>query len=346
MRIFILAVGDKRRASSRLRVWDHVDWLRAQGHEVLTDYVMPPEVQRITFYAGWRIFVRWPQWVWQFLRSDRVLIQETLLLAPLLWIKNWGKLRHVVFDFSDPVDTIGIGMRNRLQRLGFAVMTHGADHVIVENATYLVELRCRGIDASQFYGPVDVDRYQASARARMTSEKTVVRIGWTGSPGTLPFIAPLFPVLDSLASTHRIELMLVGVTSVDYHFNDLSVKTHKWTEQDEFELVASFNLGIFVLENTERAKRRGAGKLFIYMAAGVPFVASNLGIAADLMRESEVGIPVNTLKDWESVIDNALSNDLGGIDMPLKGIRYAASHMSYQVYRMKLAEILNITFAK
>jgi hypothetical protein len=64
------------------------------------------------------------------------------------------------------------------------------------------------------------------------------------------------------------------------------------------------------------------------------------------MRESEVGIPVNTLKDWESVIDNALSNDLGGIDMPLKGSRYAASHMSYQVYRMKLAEILNISFAK
>ncbi len=346
MKIFILAVGDNRRASSRLRVWDHVDWLRAQGHEVTTDYVMPPDVQRVTVDVIWRILVRWPRWAWKFLRADRVLIQETLLLAPLLWIKNWGKLRHVVFDFSDPVDTIGSGLRNRMQRLGFTAMTRGANHVIVENANYLAELRCRGIDASQFYGPVDVDRYQASARARMTCEKTVVRIGWTGSPGTLPFIAPLFPVLDNLAGTHRIELMLVGVTTVDYHFKDLPVKTLKWTERDEFELVASFNLGIFVLENTERAKRRGAGKLFIYMAAGVPFVASNLGIAADLMRESEVGIPVNTIKDWESVIDNALSTDLGGIDMAVKGSHYAARHMSYQVYRMKLVEILNISFAK
>lgn len=343
MKIFILAVGDKRRASSRLRVWDHVDWLRAQGYEVTTDYVMPPDVQRVTVVVVWRILVRWPQWAWQFLRADRVLIQETLLLAPLLWIKHWGKLRHVVFDFSDPVDTIGSGLRNRLQRLGFAAMTRGANHVIVENGTYLAELSCRGITTSQFYGPVDVDRYQIAARAQPTRDRSNVRIGWTGSPGTLSLISPLFPVLDGLADSHRIELMLIGIATVDYPFKNLAVDIRQWTEMDEFQLVPTFDLGLFVLDNLERSKRRGAGKLFIYMAAGVPFFASNLGIAADLMREAQVGYAANTPKDWEAVLDNALSSDLGRLEMASKGSHYAIRYMSYPVYRQKLAEILNIS---
>jgi hypothetical protein len=342
VKIFILAVGDKRRASSRLRVWDHVDWLRAQGHEVTTDYVMPPDVQRVTVNVVWRTLVRWPRWAWQFLRADRVLIQETLLLAPLLWIKSWGKLRQVVFDFSDPVDTIGSGLRNRLQRLGFAAMTRGVNHVIVENATYLAELRCRGIAASQFYGPVDVDRYQAAARAQPPRDRSVVRIGWTGSPGTLSFITPLFPVLDSLAGSHRIELMLIGVTAVEYNFQQLTVYTREWTEPDEFQIVPSFDLGLFALDSSERSKRRGAGKLFIYMAAGVPFVATHLGIARELLGLTAAGYPVDDMQAWIDVLTHAVKSTMDRRRISATAVSYAQKHMSYTAYRHHLIDVLMI----
>lgn len=342
MKIFVLAVGDRRRASSRLRVWDHLDWLRAEGHDVTSDYVMPPNVQRISVGVAWRIFSRWPVWAWKFIFADRVLIQETLLLGPLMLIKQWGKTRRVVFDFSDPIDTIGSGLRNRMQKLSFEVMTRGADHVIVENASYLTTLGRRGIKASQFYGPVDVDRYQASARDQLPRDKRIVRIGWTGSPGTLSFIAPLFPVLDSLASSYQIELMLLGVTSVDYSFKHLTVHARDWSESEEFHLVPSFDLGLFVLDGSETSKRRGAGKIFVYMAAGVPFIASNFGIAADLMLVSEVGFKVNTITDWNSVLDSAISNKSARLKMSGEGSKFAERCMSYSVYRMRLIEVLNI----
>jgi glycosyltransferase involved in cell wall biosynthesis len=342
MKIFVLAVGDRRRASSRLRVWDHVDWLREQGHDVTCDYVMPPNIQSITIGVAWRIFSRWPLWAWQFICADRVLIQEALLLGPLLWVKRWGKTRRVVFDFSDPIDTIGSGLRNRMQRLGFKVMTSGADHVIVENASYLTSLGGRGIKATQFYGPVDVDRYQACAREQPQQEKPIVRIGWTGSPGTLSFIAPLFPVLDSLACSHQIELMLLGVNSVDYSFKNLTVHVCDWSESEEFHIVPSFDLGLFVLDGSENSKLRGAGKIFVYMAAGVPFVASDLGIAADLMRVSEVGFKVNTDTDWKAVLDRVISDKSVRLDMSIEGCKYAMRCMSYSVYRMRLIEVLDI----
>lgn len=340
MKLFILAVGDRRRASSRLRVWDHVDWLREQGYDLTADYVMPPNAQRITIDVAWRILVRWPLWAWLFIRADRILIQETLILAPLMWIKSWWKSRHVVFDFSDPVDTIGSGLRNRMQQLGFVAMTHGSNHVIVENAAYLTALRGEGITVSQFYGPVDVDRYQAAGREQPPRDKSVVRIGWTGSPGTLYFITPLFPVLDNLARSHRIELMLIGVKAIDYSFQHLAVYTREWNEAEEFQLVPSFDLGLFVLDGSERSKRRGAGKLFIYMASGVPFVATNLGIAQDILKLMAVGYPVDDLRAWSSVLIQAINSTSERKSMSSIAVKYAQQNMSYSAFRHHLTAAL------
>jgi hypothetical protein len=340
MKIFVLAVGDRRRASSRLRVWDHVEWLRAKGYDVTIDYVMPPNITRVTVGVVWRIFSRWPRWAFQFFSADRVLIQETLLLGPLLWTKRWGKPRRVVFDFSDPVDTIGSGVRNRMQQLGFAVMTRGADHVIVENVAYITALRRRGINASQFYGPVDVDRYQASARDQPPRARQLLRIGWTGSSGTLSFIKPLFPVLDNLAKAHRIELMLIGIKDPHYRFKNLAVHTQEWSESLEFQLVPTFDLGLFMLNGDSRAKFRGAGKLFIYMAAGVPFVASNFGIAADIMKDSTSGFPVNSVSDWGFVLHKAITDSEERAIRASNAALVAKREMSYASFRSKLLEIL------
>lgn len=342
MKIFALAVGDRHRASSRLRLWDHLDWLRTQGHEVRSDFVMLPGVHKVTIGAAWRLILRWPYWAWQFLSADRILIQEALLLWPLLGIKRYGKARKVVFDFSDPVDTIGSGLRNRLQRLFFSAMIHGADHVVVENAIYLAELSSEGIATSQFFGPVDVERYQASAHSQPPRDKSVLRIGWTGSPSTLCYIKPLFPVLDQLAAVHRIELMLVGVTSVDYGFQNLEVLVRQWTEKAEIELVPSFDIGLFMLDDSERSKRRGAGKLFIYMAAGVPFIATDLGIAKELLRLAPVGYPVEELSLWYEALLYLVNAREDRRRMSAAAVSYAIRQMSYATYRQHLTNVLSL----
>lgn len=342
MKIFLLTVGDRSRASSRLRVWDHVDWLSSQGHRVIADYVMPPGVQRITWAVALRIITRWPIWIWQFLSADRILIQEVLLLAPVLVLKRLGKSRRLIFDFSDPVDTIGSGLRNRLQRLGFAAMTRGADHVQVENVAYQSDLRKCGLSVSQFYGPVNAARYRKSAnnQCKLDRQNDSLRIGWTGSPGTLTFIEPLFPILDDLARTYPIELMLIGVTRIDYRFSNLKVLPVRWTEDDEFKLVPSFDLGLFALGSDEKSKRRGAGKIFVYMASGVPFIASRIGIAIDVIRDSASGFSVPEPDEWRAVLERAFSGTAARREMAAKASHFAQARMSYEAYRAMLQENL------
>lgn len=340
MKVFAFAVGDRSRASSRLRVWDHIDWLRQQGHTVRTAHAMPIGAQRITLSVALFILGNLPRWCWNFFWADRVLIQESTFLSPIAWLRDLGKRRQLLFDFSDPVDTLGRGFGNRVQRAGFNAMTRHSTHVVVENLRYLTELQAQGVAASHWYGPVDVARYQVAAQSRSGhASRPVVRIGWTGSPGTISFIEPLFPALDALAATHAIELALIGAPPLNYRFEHLKVHILQWDEQAEFEQVPEFDLGLFVLDGSPKSLRRGAGKLFIYLASGVACVASDIGIAHDLMRDAQVGFAVGSPSAWPAVLERAVVSTQERMSMAERGVAYAREKIDYVGYRGLLSRV-------
>ncbi|MBD8620610.1 hypothetical protein IFT67_16940 [Sphingomonas sp. CFBP 13728] len=340
MKIFLLAIGARDRASSRLRIWDHVDWLRGQDKSVRADSLVPLGAKVISIQLVARIIARVPRWIAAFLWADAIVLQEVLLLSPLLLIKNLGKDRRVVFDFSDPVDRHGSGWKGYIRRAAFELIVRRADIVMVENRSYLDLLRGRARTCMHFYGPVDATRYGGTRAALLPRRHDApVRIGWTGSPGTYRFIAPLMPVIDVIARDHPIEVMLIGVAAIDYDFRHATLRLVAWDETTEFATVPTFDLGLFRLDDSEDALWRGAGKLFIYMAAGVPFLANDRGIARDLMAEAGVGFRVAGGADWETVLRNAVANRDARDRMATASLDRAAM-LSYEAYRATLMAAL------
>jgi glycosyltransferase involved in cell wall biosynthesis len=214
-----------------------------------------------------------------------------------------------------------------------------ADAVIVENRLYLDRLAPLASRALHFYGPVDATRY-AAARARLPAREGTLRIGWTGSPGTFPLIAPLLPAIDALARERPVELFLIGAGRIGHEFAHAKLVLAEWQEDSEFDLVPTFDLGLFRLDGGEDSRWRGAGKLFIYMAAGVPFVATDHGIAAALMRESGIGFPVAGDGDWLDVLRSAAADADARRDFAGRSLRFARDNLSYELYRAQLARQL------
>jgi glycosyltransferase involved in cell wall biosynthesis len=341
--IFLFAIGARDRASSRLRVWDHVGPLAAQGNQVRVDSLVSVGANTLSARLAARIAGRLPAWIANFFWADAVVLQESLLLWPLALIKNLGKRRQIMFDFSDPVDRHGAGWKGRLRRTAFDMIVRHADVVMVENRSYIDLLRDRANVRAHFYGPIDASRY-AAARARLAPRpaSAPIRIGWTGSPGTYRFIAPLMRIIDGIAKDHPIEVMLIGVSAIDHIFRHAQLTLVPWNEDSEYTVVPSFDLGLFRLEDTEDAKWRGAGKLFIYMAAGVPFVASDFGIAHDLMVESQVGFGVADDAAWSSVLHCAITNHAARRSMVEQSLTFADAHLSYDTYRRHLMTNLRV----
>ena len=342
MRVFLLAIGGRERASSRLRVWDHVEPFRALGHAVVADSVVAERAAANDWAFVLRLVKSLPCWLGAFFRADAVVLQETMILWPALLFKNLGKRRRVVFDFSDPVDRVGKRRWMRaIRRVLMHAMTARADVVVVENGSYLAALRERGIEAHKFYGPVDVTRYDAARRRVGGVPKSHLRIGWTGSPGTFAFIAPLLPHIDALARTVPIELMLIGVPRLDVRMEHAKLSLVEWTEEEEFDLVPTFDLGLFRIDDSEDARWRGAGKLFIYVAASVPFIASDRGIAHDLMIESGLGFAVGEGPDgWLDGLRRAIEDEGARFRFGERSLPYARDHLSYERYREMLLGFL------
>jgi glycosyltransferase involved in cell wall biosynthesis len=341
MNIFMLAIGGRERASSRLRVWDHVEALAAKGYEVQVDSV----VGRGLAANDLRFFVRLvrllPTWVRGFFAADAIVLQETMLLWPLLPLRNLGKRRRVVFDFSDPVDRVGSrrwarAIRRRLLRF----VTLHVDAVVVENGAYERILKPQGIIVRQFYGPADVERFEAARARGGTRPDGPFRIGWTGSPGTFRFIAPLLAPIDALAQTTPVELILIGVDGIDADMRHASVTFVPWTEAGEFAEVPTFDLGLFRVDESEDALWRGAGKLFIYLASSVPFIATNRGIARDVMRESGLGFPVDSEDSWLDRLREAVERTDMRQEFGARSLSYARAHLSYERYRDELLSLL------
>lgn len=337
--IFTLAIGDRGRASSRLRVWDHVETLQGGSETVRTDALVPMALARRRLALAIRLLIRFPLWCIWFLRARRIYIQETLILWPLVALMTRPMNKVVVFDFSDPIDIFGRGLRGWLRQRGFDLMVRHATHVIVENRVYQKDLPRS--DVHQVYGPVNAARYAEGVRQRPGRPATSpLRIGWTGSPGTLKFIEPLFAPLDQLAGELNIELVLIGVQQTMYDFKTLQVTCQSWDEEQEFNEVPKFDLGLHALDTSPAALKRGAGKLFIYMAAGVPFITDAHGIGADVARESGVGTLVADKDNWPNTLRAILEDRETREIHSRKGMDYAHAYMSYEVFRDLLHRLL------
>lgn len=345
MKLFMFAIGARDRASSRLRVWDHLEWLRGQGHDVVCDSLTPRMNELTRSVLAQRIFIRLPRWIAAFFRADAIVVQETLLLWPLLFLRNLGKRRRVVFDFSDPVDRIhsGRGMVAGMRAFAFERMVRGADVILVENRRYEGLLMARARQIKHQYGPVDAARYsegRTQVAAQPRGSDRPLRIGWTGSPGTYRFIAPLIPIIDRIAAEIPIEIALIGVRSIPEKISHAKLTLIEWNEVGEFTEVPALDLAIFRLEPSEDARWRGAGKLFIYMASGVPFLATDDGIAHDAMQESRVGFAVADDADWERKLRTAIADEEERERMSQASVAFANRELSYERFRMLLSRLL------
>ncbi len=82
-----------------------------------------------------------------------------------------------------------------------------------------------------------------------------------------------------------------------YAFGDRLVYK-QWNESDEVRDIASFDVGVMPLVDSDWSKGKCSFKILQYMACGVPFVASPVGMNEQVIRESGCGIAAVSEGDW------------------------------------------------
>ena len=329
---------------NRVRIEQYVGSLRAAGVDLQVSSFFDDAAYAILYRPGhlaekvWAVFrgvARRLRDLSRLRRYDLVLVyRESAPLGPPLFERVLRRLRiPYVFDFDDAIYLAPVHPSNRrwawLRRPSRVVETaRHAAAVIVGNEYLATWARLHNAVVEIIPSSVDTERFRPDLVG--PRDRSVV-IGWVGSSTTAPYLGLLDGPLAELARTDpELRMRVIGGT---YCHPAMPVETLPYRLEEEPADVATFDIGVLPEPDDAWTRGKGAFKALLYMATGLPVVASNVGVNSEVVVDGVTGYCVNTDDEWVAAIsrlaaDPALRREFGRLGRERVERLYSAHHQA------------------
>lgn len=355
MRVLLLSPTLRDTAPGmRFRMEQWLPYLERDGFEFTYVPFEDPELHRILYQPGHYLKKGWLtlaalsrrlRLVARVRQFDLVyLFREAAILGPAV-VERLIARRGVplVYDFDDPIWIPYKSPTNRFfSRLKFtgktAAICRQARVVLVGNRLLEGWAKQHSDHVCVVPSTVETDRYTPGPARPAGAAAT---LGWTGSHSTLPFLEPLKPVLVRLAERRRFRLLVISHTDqYSIPHAPYEVVSRKWQADTEAADLQPVDIGLGPFPDGGWTPWRCHGKVLQYMAAGIPTVASRIGILPDYIRDGEEGFLVNTEAEWLEKLTFLLDNPRLRAEMGAKARRRVEELYSARVWAPRVANIL------
>ncbi len=171
-------------------------------------------------------------------------------------------------------------------------------------------------------------------------ERDVPLIGWIGTHTTYPFFERLLPLFERLARDIRFRVVIVGSRRTGVTVPGVEVETRAWTVERDAEDFRSLDIGVYPMADDAWSAGKSGLKAVQYMASGVPFVMSPVGMGATMGVPGTTHFLATTDDEWLTALRRLLT------DLPLRrrmgreARTFAEQHHSIDQYADRLASIL------
>jgi glycosyltransferase involved in cell wall biosynthesis len=276
--------------------------------------------------------------------ADTVLFQRQADMLPTVALERAAAAgRRVVLDIDDAIwhDGPAAGghplARLKGSRRKVDWIASRADVVIAGNELLADFLSTRSRDVRVIPSLVDVERVPV----RVHEDAGEVVAGWIGSQTTVGFLDAMRPALERMASAVApctLELLVVGGEIAPVR--GVRTTVVRWSEAAEREALERMDVGLMPLDDTPFTRGKCAYKALQYMASGIPVVADDVGISAEVIGDGRGGLIARSHDEWAQAVaqlagDAALRAQLGA-----EGRRRVASGFSYERWIPELARAL------
>ena len=187
---------------------------------------------------------------------------------------------------------------------------------------------------------VDHTLYPPPPPATLRHERPV-RVGWLGSPLSITqTLYPFVPVLADLQAALGFDVVLVTSPKPVLPPSDLRWRFVQWTPAEETRIANHFDIGIMPLVDDDYQRGKCGCKLLQYMAAGLPAVASPIGVNSSLLGDSTRGFAASAQHEWMESIRTLMLNAELRSAMGVAGRSFVRDHYSVQRWSPALLEII------
>jgi len=223
-------------------------------------------------------------------RYDVVLVNRELPVGGELLLRRNAR---VIFDFDDALH-LGL-MPDHV-----AFMCRRAACTVVGNETLAAEAVTHSSRVRVVPTLVDTDSYTVK---NPNAFGRVVRVAWLGSD--LSIRETLLPHLDVLARIQAItpfRLVVISRPRPPIAHPTLDWTFVEWSPEVERRVSQYADIGIMPLQDTPYQRAKCGLKLLEYMAAGLPTIASPVGVNADILQRSGAGRAALTHDEWANAL--------------------------------------------
>jgi len=244
-----------------------------------------------------------------------------------------------VYDFDDALFHDSISTRHRAFRtlkreaercdahLRKAVLVVAGNDYLASHATS----RARRVEVV----PSCVDPSLQPLRRHADVE--ILTVGWLGSDSTAAYIREVLPVFRAINRGRiRMKLLTMGARALP---EEPWLEQHPWRLQDERAMLASIDVGIMPLRDDPWSRGKCGYKIVQYYAAGVPAIASPVGVNRALLRRGG-GIAATSAQEWRSALEALAEDARARRQAGLTGRKLVEADYSYQRWAPELAAML------
>ena len=333
-------------AAARFRVYQYLSYFRAAG---LDPVVVPCRPER-SFTAFRSSPILWPlrlmrhaamapsraRGLVEARKCDVVFLQRDLWwgVSPYLERAIARVNNNIVFDFDD---AIWLYYR-RWKTNPIASIARQAKLILAGNsylAEYVMPL-CEHVKIVPT--PVDTARIRPHGTSRGDG---VIRILWTGSSSTLPDLRSQAPALAEVCRRERECRVVVVADRPPTWEVDAPIEFVPWNKTSEVAELERADIGIMPLPDSPWTRGKCSFKLLQYMAAGLPAVASPVGMNREVMRDClDGGIVAESHRDWVEALVRLIRNPSLRAELGERGRARVVRHYSLECWGPQVAAML------
>lgn len=252
-------------------------------------------------------------------------------IVPLL--RLWrGLKKPVIYDFDDALHLYNPRIAKYIALSD--VVTAGNEYLAAAARQYCGRVRV-----------VPTTVYSASFAVKKSYHISgKLRVGWIGSPSTAPYLEAVADPLDALGQERPVEFVCVGGTPPS--LRACSVTCVPWSLGIEQEMAATFDIAIAPLPDNDWTRGKCGLKVLEYMAAGVPTVASPVGVHTQMIIHGYNGLLAGNKSEWLDCL-RKLANDKDQREkIGRAGRQFVTEHYDIRVGAKLLAESIRLALHK
>ncbi|MFN6962563.1 MAG: glycosyltransferase family 4 protein [Pyrinomonadaceae bacterium] len=358
MRVLALCSYPVEAAATRFRLAQFVGPLRERGIELTISPFLSSE-QFASLYHGGGIAAKALGMIGPLARRigeiaslgkyDLLLVQrEAMLFGPAIFEPLFARLGRLpmVLDLDDA--TYVHYVSPTYGRIGSALKFFGKTDALIRRSQLVIcgnrfiaeHVDSLGGRSAVIPTVVDLDEFCP----RKTHNDPPV-IGWIGTHSTYEFVESLFPVFERLAARNSFRLKLVGGGRASVTIPGVEVECLDWDLQREVSDFRSLDIGVYPITvsssaNEEWIRGKSGFKAIQYMAVGVPFVMSPVGVCAEMGEPGVTHFNASTSEDWYTALNTLLTDRERRFQMGMAGRQFALGSFDLGVQAERLAEAL------